>query len=259
MKAVHIRTAMLASVAAATGLISGCASQPVASPKAGPPWAGETFLPDYTKLQAFPMKGGGETWAWVPPGISAQLAKYTNGIMIDQPELFISPHSPYTGAKPADLQSIAEFVRATYVDQYKAHGYQIVDAKGPGVLYIRIAVTDLQLNTKSRSILAYTPQGFVISSVYRALQDFMKKMDILYVAIQAEYLDGETGQALSAGVVPRGGNGSKMTFDQFKGVIEEYGNIDACFLDNARVPQAQQIDCTDPDARKARPKLANAL
>ena len=250
MKSTHATIAMLASAAALYALVAGCASTPPAAPKLGPPWSGETFLPNYSELKPI-----GKDWGYVVPNVETAYAALTNGIMVDQPEVFISPKSPYTGAKPADLTAIAEFARTTFEARITAHGYKIVTSKGPGVLYIRSALTDLELKEKSRSILDYTPTTFVISSVYRAVESFMSKMDIIDVAVQAQYLNAETGQELGAGVVPRGGNGVELTFDQFKALIEVYGDRLACRLDNGRVPQSQRIDCTDPAAIKARPKI----
>jgi Protein of unknown function (DUF3313) len=250
LKTTHARMAILASAAAFHALLSGCASTPTATPSAGPPWAGETFLPNYSELQPV-----GKDWVFHVPNVDTKFAGLTNGVMVDQPEIFISPQSPYTGAKPADLTTIAEFTRSTFEARITAHGYKIVNSKGPGVLYIRSALTNLELKEKSRSVLDYTPTTFVISEVYRSLENFLKKMDIHYIALQAQFLDADTGQELGAGVVPRGGSGVEMTFDQFKALIEGYGDRIACRLDNGRVPESQRIDCTDPEAVKARPKI----
>ena len=248
MKTMHARIAILASAVALYALVSGCASTPPV-PKVGPPWTGETFLPNYSEL-----KPDGKDWIFHAPNIDTAMTGLTS-VMVDQPEVFISPQSPYKGAKPADLTAIAEFARTSFEARLTAHGYKIVTSKGPGVFYIRSALTDLELKEKSRSILDYTPTTFVISSVYRALEDFMKKMDIIDVAVQAQFLNGETGQEIGAGVVPRGGNGEQMTFDQFKALMETWGDRIACRLDNGRVPESQRIDCTDPAAVKARPEI----
>ncbi len=245
---------LFGSLLALVAVVAGCASTPVATGAVGPPWTGETFLPNYEELKPIPTKDG-QDYAYLVPHIEEVLGKYGNGIVVDQPEVFISPQSPYTGAKPADLEGIAEFVRQQFDKQLTARGYKITDEKGPGTIYVRLALTDLQLQTKSRNILAYTPVGFVVSSVYRATQDFLQKMDILNLAFQMQALDGSTGQELAAGVISRGGNGSKMSFSQFEALIDEYGARTACRLDNSRVPQAQRIDCSDAAARNTRPPL----
>ena len=254
MKAISNRIAILVSVMTVSALSSSYAAPPAASSPSGPPFTGETFLPNYDELKPRPGKGGVE-YVYLSPAGDQLLSRFT-GIMLDQPEVFISADSPYKGAKPADLTGIAEFVRSAYTKELKARNYKLVDAKGPGVLYVRIAVTGLQLKPKSRSILAYTPAGFVISTAVRAMQDTLAKMDILQIELQSEYLDGETGEEVAAGVAPRGGYGRKMSFSELNSLIEGYGQSFACRFDNARVSEDQRIDCTDPKAREARKPVA---
>jgi len=251
MTRLHVQTtALLASVPGALGL-AGCASSPVITNAVGPPWTGESFLPNYAELKPIPTTTG-QDYAYFVPDLEVRLSKFGKQVMIDQPEVFISPQSPYGGAKPSDLAAIAEFVRSRFTTALQGRGYQIVDNKGPGVVYTRLAVTDLSLQTKSRNILAYTPIGFVVSSAVRACQDFLEKIDVLYVALQGEFLDGGTGQQLAAGVATRGGNGTKMSYSDFEALIDEYASRFVCRLDNGRLPQGQWIDCSNPGARKAR-------
>ena len=40
-----------------------------------------------------------------------------------------------------------------------------------------------------------------------------------------------------------------MDVDEFRATIHEYAGRLRCRLDNASVPEAQWIDCTDPQAR----------
>jgi hypothetical protein len=244
------RTTLLTSVLGALGL-AGCSSTPVVTATVGPPWTGESFLPNYAELRPVPTATGHD-YVYVAPNLAARLSTFTKQVMIDQPEVFISPQSPYGGAKPSDLAGIAEFVRSRFGDALTARGYQVVDNNGPGIVYTRLAITDLSLQTKSRNILAYTPIGFVVSSAVRAGEEFLQKMDILDVALQGEFLDGGTGAELAAGVVTRGGNGSTLSYGDFEQLVDEYSARFACRLDNARLPPAQSIDCSSAAARKAR-------
>ena len=129
----------------------------------------QTFLSDYSKLQATPLpNNAGTDLLYVPPGVFDRLAKY-NAIMVDEPEVLISATSDYKGAKPTDLEAIATLVRTDISDAMKAGGYGVVDAAGPSVLYLKIAVTDLSLKKKKRRLLAYTPVGFVVNAGVKAL------------------------------------------------------------------------------------------
>ena len=90
----------------------------------------------------------GTDLVYLPPGVLDRIAKY-NAIMVDEPEVLISATSDYKGAKPTDLEAIATLVRTDISDAIKAGGYGVVDAAGPSVLYLKIAVTDLSLRRRS--------------------------------------------------------------------------------------------------------------
>src|SRR5215469_4693454 len=137
MRALSNRIAILVSVMTVSALPSSYAAPPAASPSSGPPFTGETFLPNYDELKPVPGKGGVD-YVYLAGG-DERLSHFT-GILLDQPEVFISADSPYKGAKPADLTVIAEFVREAYTKELKARNYNVVEAKGPGVLYVRSAI-----------------------------------------------------------------------------------------------------------------------
>lgn len=212
----------------------------------------QTFLSDYSKLQATPLpNNAGTDLLYVPPGVFERLAKY-NAIMVDEPEVLISAKSDYKGAKPTDLEAIATLVRTDVSDAMKAGGYGVVDAAGPSVLYLKIAVTDLSLQKKKRRLLAYTPIGFVVNAGVKALQDMMQKYDIMGAAIQAQISDSTSNEVLAEFVALRGNNSQRMDFKEFDADIKSFASRLRCRLDNAHVPAAQQIDCLDPAARQAR-------
>ena len=71
------RTTMAFSVAL-TILLGACAGNP----------ADEGFLSDYTKLQ--PVKGDENEKTWAVADVETRALKY-RAVMIDQPEIFISP------------------------------------------------------------------------------------------------------------------------------------------------------------------------
>lgn len=221
-------------------------------------WEGQTFLRDYSKLQPVASRDGRD-FAYIAPGALDQAGKY-DSVMLDAPEVFISPQSPYKGAKPADLASIGETLRSTTVAALQARGYRIVDQPGPNVLYIRLAVTDLQLEKKSRNLLAYTPIGFVVDTGIKALQNFMSKYNILDMSLQGELLDSQTQDLLGEFVVLRGKSADAakpIPFDMLVAATDELSQRFACRLDNGRVPADQRIDCTDVLARKARPPVVS--
>jgi hypothetical protein len=224
---------------------------------AADPWAGQTFLSNYSQLQPIPRSRDGNDFAYVVPEHSKLAGRYRK-VMLDQPEVFISPHSPYKGAKPEDVAALAAVVRSTIDAALQERGYVLVDEPGTDTLYVRLAVTDLQIQKKKRKLLAYTPVGFVVDAGVKALQGFMDKYDLLDVGLQAEIHDSTSGQILAAAVLQRGKSAAAtepLAFDTVVAVTNELGERFACRLDNTYVHAAERIDCADPVARKSRPKV----
>lgn len=221
------------------------------------PWRSETFLSDYTHLKPAPSKSG-QDYIYVAPGAEEKLALF-DAVMVDQPEISISPASPYSSAKPDDLKAIADFMRNAIVERLKSRGFKVVEQQGERVLYMRVALTDLQLKKKKRGVLSFTPIGAVVHGVKAAVQGVMKDVDIIDMTSQAEITGSQTGEVLGAIVCKRGaaagktggGKPERMTFDDFKAHIDEYSDRLACRLDNSRRPADQRVDCTDPAARTA--------
>jgi len=220
-------------------------------------WAGQTFLSNYSQLQPIPRSRDGNDYAFVVSD-EAKLAGRYRKVMLDQPEVFISPRSPYKGAKPEDVAALAGVVRSTIDAALQERGYVLVDQPGTDTLYVRLAVTDLQIQKKKRNLLAYTPVGFVVDAGVKALQGFMDKYDLLDVALQAEVHDSTSEEVLGAAVLQRGRSAAAagpLPFDTVVAVTNELGERFACRLDNSFVQVAERIDCADPVARKSRPQV----
>ncbi len=238
----NVRTAITSVVA-----IVGCSLAGVAG---AAQTYNQTFLTDYTRLTATPLPNNmGTDLLWVAPGIDAVIAKYT-GVMVDEPEVLMSPQSPYAGAKPSDLQAVGGNLRKVVDDELKSGGYAIVDAPGPNVLYIKIAVTDLSLERKKRRLLAYTPIGFVVKLGADSLRDMMQKYDIMGSAIQGQVSDSTTQSVMAEVVGLRGDNGKRAEFSDLEADAKGFASRLRCRLDNSHV--TTKINCLDAAARAAR-------
>ena len=198
---------------------------------------------------------GGIDLVYKPPEIYERLVNYDK-IMIDQPEIWIDPDSKYRGTKPDNIKAIADLMRENLTAKVIDRGYEVVDEPGPDVLYIRVALTDLYLKKKRRGVLGYTPVGAVAKLGVDAIRDMMKKVDIIEIAIQMEFQDSVTEEVIGAIIIKRGARknketGQKLTRYDFKFLRLEmryYSARLACSLDNARVPEAQQVDCEKAEA-----------
>ena len=166
----------------ALGLVSALAIGPMSALAQE---AEGSFLSDYSGLKA--AQDGSVDRIYIAPDALARLGGYKS-VMVDQPELALSPDSKYDSMKPDDMKLIADSLRAAITNELK-DGYQIVEAPGPGVLYLRAAVGNLYLKKHKRSIFSYTPVGFVVHGAAGMAKEVTEKIDVSKMTIEAEVLD----------------------------------------------------------------------
>ncbi len=165
----HSGNYSVALIAASVVALAGCAgsggssmttspaatSGTVASEATAAKVAHVGFLTDYSRLQ--PMPGGGGMLCWREANTNWKL--YTK-VMLERIQVTIKPGSQ-NAVDPTDLKMLIDYFHA---DLAKAIGSeaQIVTAPGPGVLRVRIALTNL-VPTNTMASLAGTavPYGFV--------------------------------------------------------------------------------------------------
>ncbi len=161
------------------------------------------FLSDYSQLKKTSDKFMGHSY--LVQGAEDKMANYT-AVIIDQPEIFIAPNSKYKGMKPDDMKALADAFR-TSMSEALAQDFMIVERAGPNVLYVRFALTNLQLKKKKKGLLSYTPIGLVAGVVKSALtSDITKKIDLKGLVMEMEVLDSNSNQQLAAAVEARSGS-----------------------------------------------------
>jgi len=206
--------------------------------------AGDPFLSDYSVLRPAADKPFDQIY--LSPDVGARAAQYT-AVMVDQPELFVHPDSKYKGMKPDDMKAIADGLRQAITDELKG-AYEVVDAPGPNVLYVRFAVSDLMLEKKRRPILAYLPAGAVVYAAKNLASDGTSKVNVANMKIEGEVLDSQSLQQLAAMTASRSGKDSKdnekgASWDEMNELFSVVGKRLRCRLDNARAPAEKQADC----------------
>ena len=207
------------------------------------------FLTDYSLLKA--RKGDVVNRVYIHPDAAEKLKGY-NAILVDQPEIFISPDSKYKGAKPDQLKMLADTSRLAMMERLEAGGYTVADDPGPGVLYLRWAISDLYLKKKKRGFLSYTPVGMVVHSTKQAaIKDLWKKIDIVELGLEAEFADAVSGEIIAAGTSKQGMRKGKdqeqdlVTWEELDAMFRTVGERARCSLDNARLSENQRQVCSD--------------
>lgn len=149
-------------------LAAGCAGPGSSNPTAGSAAPGtiasETtqanvrrvgFLSDYGRLAALP--GGGGMLCWKTPGVNwSQFDK----VMFERIKVYLNPGSTQP-VDPTDLKSLIDYFHSDLVKAITPQA-AVTNVPGPGVLRVRIALTDL-VPTNTAASLAGTavPYGFV--------------------------------------------------------------------------------------------------
>ena len=208
----------------------------------------ESFFTDASLLA--PWDQGTFTLGYVHPD-ALQIAERYDSVMVDQPEVLLAQDSKYNGAKGDHLKQLADVARLAMIERIEDGGWNVVDEPGPNVVYIRLAIADLYLQKKKRSILSYTPVGFVAHSTRQAMvQDVWKKIDIVELGLLIEWIDSVSGEVLSAGDARRGLRKAKgrkaelVSWQDIDALFLTIGEQTRCHLDNNRLPEAaKRTDC----------------
>ncbi len=198
------------------------------------------FLSDYSNLQRnFP---GQMDYSYLAPDAPDRMANYS-AVLVDQPEIFISPDSEYKGMKPDDMKQLADTFRNAMVQEL-SDTYTIVDQPGPNVLYLRFAFSNLQLKKQRRRLMSYTPIGLVANAVKSGVTDITSKIDLKGLTIEMELLDSTTEEQFAALLETRADTEEEPTsWEELEALIVGYAQRGRCRLDNARLSEEDRVDC----------------
>jgi hypothetical protein len=145
------------------------------------------FLDDYSSLKPDPDQKG--TKIYFKP--DANLGMYDK-IVFDPIEIFYAPDTKYKGISPDELKLLAEAFRDLMVKELEPE-YPVIQTPGKGVLRARLAITNVKMKKKKRSILGYMPIGAALTAV----KDIAGLRIILSESmIEAELIDSETNETI---------------------------------------------------------------
>ncbi len=203
------------------------------------------FMSDYSQLEK--VTDGSADYRYVAPGGEDKMAQY-NAVMIDQPEIFIANDSPYRGAKPKHLVALAEALRSGLTSALSEDMY-VVSSPGDKVLYITIAITNLKLTKKKKSILGYLPVALVVGGIKgAATSDIAKKANLQGMVLELEAFDSVSGERIVALIDSMGSVGEEhASWEDLETFMAKYGRLIQCRFDNARQPAEQRVNCLAQD------------
>jgi hypothetical protein len=146
--------------------------------------------------------------------------------------------------KPDDMKQLADAFRAAMAESLSTT-YMIVDQPGSNVLYVRFAISNVQLKKHKKGLLGYTPVGLVAGAARSAMtSDFTKKIDLKGLTMEMEVLDSTSETQLAALLETRSGKKDEpASWEELEALITVYSQRVSCRLDNARRAEEDHVDC----------------
>jgi len=161
------------------------------------------FLGDYSQLKP----GGADRAAlvYLKPGVDH---KSYDKIMFERVTVWLSKDAEYRAVDPALLKELTDYFQKALLEAVK-DGYQVVDQPGPGVMRVRVAITDVKPSKPvSNTLSSILPVGWVVAGATKIASD--DNLGTGEAAAEMEVLDAVSGERLAAAVDRR--QGGKMAF-----------------------------------------------
>jgi hypothetical protein len=198
--------------------LCGCSattSQNGASPAASAKEVHGGFLSRYDLLQ--PVAGGDGARSWREEGVDWQ--QYDK-VLIERIRVFLKDDSAQKGIDPTDLKMLTDYFYEALKKEIGPTA-RIVDQPGPGVLGLRIAITDLMPTNTNLSLAGtLTPYAFVAeaSSGPASGRPAGSTPYLGECGIEVQFLDGQTGRVVAEFTDTR--IGKKYDLDTSSGGVE---------------------------------------
>jgi hypothetical protein len=121
------------------------------------------FFKDYP-----PFKPGKEGVDWVYIKEGSDFKQYKN-IMLDQVVFYFKEDTENKGINPNDIIELTEAFQKAFVDALN-DAYPLTDQPGPGVLRVRIAITDIEPSSSGvGTVTTLIPVGLAVSVVKKGV------------------------------------------------------------------------------------------
>jgi hypothetical protein len=169
---------------------------------------GSGFLKDYSQLKE---NDGAALLSYVAPQVDFKVYK----------KIMLDPVCVYATAKESSLaklpkekqQDLVNYFDAALREQLK-RDFALVDAPGPGVIRLRVALTEAQgASVLLDTVSSVVPVGIALSTVTALATG--KHLSVGEVGAECEGLDAATGKRLFAAADARVGRKYTLRFDKF--------------------------------------------
>jgi Protein of unknown function (DUF3313) len=184
------------------------------------------FLGDiYPKLQPDPKNPDLVTY-WK----NEDALKNSSKFILDPVIIYLLPEAQQRGIDPADLSKLAQYFTNAVKGQLTSGHYKLVTQPGPGVMVLKLAITNVQPNGGKGNAAVKGAEIAVARATVPGVSMLVPRLNVGQVAIEGEIVDSMSGDVEVAFMTSKSGS---RYFSGLK-AYEEWGDIDAAFRDWAK-------------------------
>lgn len=153
------------------------------------------FLSNYSMLK--PAPDGSDAMSWRKSGVDF---KTYDKIIVERLNFFYKEDADYKGIDPTELKALADYFHETFVKEVGS-AYPLVAEPGPGVLRVRVALTDIVPNKPAVSVVTLVVPYLTFADLGTSAVAKGGPGSNFYVGhttIEAEFLDASTNEQVAA-------------------------------------------------------------
>jgi hypothetical protein len=181
------------------------------------------FLGDvYSKLG--PDPGNSD---WLIYFRNPDVLKKSNTFLLEPVKIFFVPEVQQRDIDPADQAKIAGYFTRAINDALLAGHYNLVTEPGPGVMVLRLAITNVEPNGGKSNAVASGTEAVVAHAVVPVpgASELVPRLKVGKVSIEGEMVDSASGEVEMAFMTSKSG---RRFFSGLK-AFQKWGDIDAAF------------------------------
>jgi hypothetical protein len=176
------------------------------------------FLDDYSGLYPDPKNGD----LLLYEKDKTALKPY-HKFLLEPVTVFLLPEAEDRGIDPDDLDRLARYFADAATDELMGSGYEVVTEPGPGVLYMRLAITNVEPTGGKKNAALKAGATAASMAVAPGASLAVPRLSVGKVEIEGEMLDSLSGERIAAFVTSKGGRRWFSGLNAYK----KWGDIEA--------------------------------
>jgi Protein of unknown function (DUF3313) len=179
------------------------------------------FLGDYSKLQPDPQDPDLLIYRESP-----DVLKNSSKFILDPVIVYLLPEAQQRGIDPEDLAKLAQYFSKAITDELTKSGrYEIVTDPGPGVMVLRVAITNVQPTGGKTNAAVKGAATAASVAVAPGASLAVPRLSVGRVAIEGEIDDSVSGERMAAFMTSKSGRRYFSGLNTYK----KWGDIEAAF------------------------------